>query len=213
MGYHSFKVRFSGWWKRRLHPLDERILVLGDSNSSRPDSYRCWPAILAKMLPDGIHVINDSFDGRTTGLDTKERNGCWCVHRRFAGYRPVDKVLIMLGTNDVKMRYGPATADEIERNFRMIAEAIAEHIEIGRSVLLLPPPIGAHLVEDFEHADGRIAQVCAVIRKLCAEMQIPLLDTHTALNVSRHFEPDAIHFNEHGRRAMAELVYNYLYHN
>jgi hypothetical protein len=53
----------------------KRILVLGDSNSSRPNKKGCWPALVRKKLGGRVKIINDSSEGRTTMYDHGNRNG------------------------------------------------------------------------------------------------------------------------------------------
>jgi len=53
----------------------KRILVFGDSNSSRPNKKACWPTLVRKNLGIRFKVINDCSDGRTTMYDYGDRNG------------------------------------------------------------------------------------------------------------------------------------------
>jgi lysophospholipase L1-like esterase len=157
-----------------------------------------------------IHLVNDSADGRTTGFDKKELNACFCLNRRLAKYGPLDNVFIMLGTNDVKQRYGPPSAFEITRNLTTMVELIVRHHTNIQPVFLLPPPIGKDLVDDFNRADERIHQVCTVIRNFCAERKLHVIDTHSVLDISQHLKTDSVHLNAKGRQVVADVVHGYL---
>lgn len=211
MEYNSLKTLLCAWWMRRTHPSQKRVLICGDSNSSLPNLHECWPGILTRMTKGKIHFINDSVDGRTSGFDKKELNACLYLKRRFGKYGPLDYVFIMLGTNDVKMRYGPPSSNEIALNFKTIVELIVRHQENIQPTFLLPPPIGKGLGDDFYRADERIRQVCTVIRNFCAERKLPVIDTHSVLGVSSHLEADSVHLNASGRQVVANAVHSYLF--
>ena len=211
MGYNSLKMLLRAWWMRRMHPSQRRVLICGDSNSSLPDLHGCWPGILTRKTKGRIHFINDSVAGRTTGFDKKELNACLCLKRRLNKYGRLDHVFIMLGTNDVKRRYGPPSQLEIAHNLKTIVELIFGHQENIRPAFLLPPPIGKGAGDDFYRADERIRQVCIVIRNFCVEWKLPVIDTHSVLNVSKHLEADSVHLNAVGRQVVANAVLGYLF--
>lgn len=185
-------------------------MICGDSNSLRPGFRECWPGILTSKTNHRIHFINDSEDGRTTGFDKKELNACFCLGRRLAVYGPLDNVFIMLGTNDVKQRYGPPSAFEIERNLKTMVELIVRHHKNIQPAFLLPPPIGKDLADDFYKADERIPKVCRVIRNFCTKRQLSVIDTHSILDISQHLEADSIHLNAKGRQLIADVVHDHL---
>jgi lysophospholipase L1-like esterase len=89
-------------------------MVFGDSNAFRPGGgHTCWPALLEDKDSDHLNVFNESCKGRTTQYDTGERNGLGVIRDKLAAYTPLDYVIVMLGTNDVKSQYGPPRAADI----------------------------------------------------------------------------------------------------
>ena len=97
--------------------MKKRILCFGDSNtwgaiagdSERRDTEERWTGILQRELGDGYQVIEEGYNGRTTVFDDP-------VEGRLSGIRyfgpcldtqsPLDLVILMLWTNDLKKRFG-----------------------------------------------------------------------------------------------------------
>ncbi len=176
----------------------------------RPDRRHCWPAILARKTKGKFQIINDSAEGRTTGFDANELNSCFYLNRRLSVHGELDHVFVMLGTNDVKNRYGPARSSDIMFNMNMIIDLFYNHQKGINLVLLLPPPIGSALEDDFYGAEKRVAKVCKRIRELCTDRHLSLIDTHSILTIGKDLEPDTIHLNGSGRQMVADVVYSYL---
>lgn len=65
-----------------------------------------WPSVLASALGEGVTVIAEGLNGRTTGYDDHladcDRNGVKNLPTLLHTHQPLDLVIIMLGTNDMK---------------------------------------------------------------------------------------------------------------
>ena len=93
-----------------------RILCYGDSNtwgfvpSSDRDRYPVsirYPRVLASLLGDEYEVIEEGLPGRTVLLDDEvinvgNRNGSLVFGQIVYSHLPLDYVLILLGSNDLK---------------------------------------------------------------------------------------------------------------
>ena len=65
-----------------------------------------WPNVLAAGLGGKVRVVEEGMNGRTTVFpdptDAAERNGAVALPMLLTTHQPLDLVIIMLGTNDIK---------------------------------------------------------------------------------------------------------------
>ncbi|MDX8496861.1 SGNH/GDSL hydrolase family protein [Mesorhizobium sp. VK4C] len=65
-----------------------------------------WPSVLKAALGDGIEVIAEGLNGRTTAFDDHlagaDRNGARTLPTILTTHAPLDLIIIMLGANDMK---------------------------------------------------------------------------------------------------------------
>jgi lysophospholipase L1-like esterase len=110
------------------------VLCYGDSNTWGADPAGDarfahdlrWPGVLREALGDGWMVIEEGLCGRTTVFDDpimEGRNG-----RRYLGpcletHQPIDLVILMLGTNDLKSRFS-APVEDIAEGIGILGEMV-----------------------------------------------------------------------------------------
>ncbi len=67
-----------------------------------------WPNVLAARLTNKVRVIEEGLNGRTTCYDDPtvgfERNGAKALQMLLVTHQPLELLIIMLGTNDLKFR-------------------------------------------------------------------------------------------------------------
>ena len=91
----------------------KRIVCYGDSNTwgyvpgtgERYDENTRWPALLQKQLGEAYHVIEAGMNARTTSFDDPAcdfLNGRKGLMYVLLSAKPVDLLIISLGTNDLK---------------------------------------------------------------------------------------------------------------
>jgi lysophospholipase L1-like esterase len=101
------------------------VLCYGDSNTwgnipksdlRFPRDVR-WPSVLQSFLGDDYEVISEGLCGRTLKSDivSPEKNGIKYILPCILSSEPLDWVIIMLGSNDVKDKYC-LTPQDIARN-------------------------------------------------------------------------------------------------
>ncbi len=98
------------------------ILCYGDSNTwgQKPDKSGRFPAdvrwtgLLQKALGNDYYVIEEGLGSRTTDLDYARkpgRNGKTYLEPCLDSHNPLDYVILMLGTNDLKLDFNRSAAD------------------------------------------------------------------------------------------------------
>ena len=110
-----------------------RILCFGDSNTYgySPDGQRyeedsIWPGVMGKLLGDRFEVIADGKNGRTIAFDDPYMEGCngmRDIEASLEANAPLDLVILMLGTNDLKMYFNSNPA-EIADNLKSMCDLI-----------------------------------------------------------------------------------------
>src|SRR5687767_10512572 len=91
------------------------ILAYGDSLTFGADAETLgrhryedrWPTVLEQGLGGAARVIAEGLGGRTTVFDdfsaAADRNGARTLPTLLESHKPLDLVVIMLGTNDLKL--------------------------------------------------------------------------------------------------------------
>ena len=187
-----------------------RILVFGDSNAFRPDNSNCWPALLENEGRQNLNVYNESCDGRTSVYDMGERHGLRTVGRKLSIYSPLNYIILMLGTNDVKQKYGPPDTSEIVSGITQIIDFIDLNAKGALPVLMTPPPMGNVTSGELIDAQSRIPPIVAEYRLLAMNRDIRLVDIYTMLDIATDLQSDMIHLNADGRQKVAAAVWENL---
>ena len=141
------------------------ILAYGDSltygANPRPDGLRHayenrWPSVLEQGLGDNVRVIAEGLGGRTTAFDdgsaSSDRNGARILPVLLDSHKPLDLVIIMLGSNDLKPAiHGRAITASY--GIRKLIQTVRGHFvnpgEAQPEILIVSPP---HLVPT-KHAE------------------------------------------------------------
>ncbi|MEN3186564.1 MAG: SGNH/GDSL hydrolase family protein [Atribacterota bacterium] len=134
--------------------MDEKvILCFGDSltwgfnpqNGERYPREKRWTLLLEKELGEGWRTIEEGLNGRTTGFDDPiegDKNGRRHLPLLLESHRPLDLVVIMLGTNDLKARFGLSAA-EIAQSVGVLVDTVLRSGANSEVLLVAPPPLAA----------------------------------------------------------------------
>jgi lysophospholipase L1-like esterase len=189
------------------------VLLFGDSNThgtmpmpdlgfsgrfSREDR---WPGRLRKLLPEW-EVIDEGHPGRTTVHDDPvegaHRNGLTVLPALLESHRPLDLVLVMLGTNDLKERFSVNAGDialSLERLVRVIRASECGPDGGAPGVLLVAPPpiveVGC-LAGMFAGGAAKSMALAREIRAAAERAGVPFMDAGDVVRVS---PVDGIHYD------------------
>jgi lysophospholipase L1-like esterase len=206
-----------------------RILCFGDSNTwgqmpekkGRYAADERWTALLQRALGDAFDVIEEGLGSRTTDLDYSRkpgRNGKTYLVPCLQSQSPLDGVILMLGTNDLKIEYDRSAVD-IADAVRGLIDDIRAFARDGQGsapkILLLSPapinPRAAHFKELYTaYYNDRSAtvsgQLATELAKVAADTGCSFIDIApiAATGVDGvHLTPEA---HKHVAAAIAPIV-------
>jgi lysophospholipase L1-like esterase len=140
-------------------------------------------------------------------VEGAHRNGLSVLPALLESHRPLDLVLVMLGTNDLKQRFSVNACDiahSLERLVRVIKGSEAGPGGRAPGVLLVaPPPIveTGCLAGMFAGGAAKSRRLAAEIRAVAARLDVPFLDAGEVVAVS---PVDGIHYGAEANPALAE---------
>jgi lysophospholipase L1-like esterase len=197
------------------------ILCYGDSNTwgadvstggRFPRDVR-WPGVLQGLLGADYDVIEEGLGGRTTVWDDpieEHKNGKTYLLPCLESHAPLDLVIMMLGTNDLKARFGLTAFDIASGAATLVRHVLASTTgPDGRAPLVLllsPPPIGElrpNLSELLAGAPEKGVRLAGHFRYMAEALGCAFLDTTQFLVP----DPlDGVHLTADGQRVLAEQV-------
>lgn len=197
----------------------KRILCYGDSNTwgyipgsgeRYPEEVR-WPTRLQKLLREDYRIIEEGLNGRTAVVDDPiqpYRCGLEYLRPCLLSHRPLDLVVLMLGTNDTKRRFG-LSASEIARGIEQLVTAIQESgagLEGGTPQILIlsPPLIGTYSKnDDFEGTAEKSLDFAEEFFAVAEAYGCEFLDLGRHLSA---VENDGVHLTPGQHARLAELT-------
>lgn len=198
----------------------KRVLCYGDSNTwgydpvtkDRFDNDTRWTGVLGTVLGSDYEIIEEGLNGRTTVWEDPiegYKNGQAYLIPCLETHRPLDLVIILLGTNDLKKRFS-LSAYDIAEGARVLVSVVqrSQAGVQGRApqVLLLAPPATAKLTEFaemFEGAEGKSQRFSMHYGRVAHEMNCAYLDTSGIIASSLL---DGIHLEASEHRKLGQAV-------
>jgi len=186
------------------------VLCFGDSNTwgySPVDGTRYpldirWTGVLQKSLGADYRVIEEGLNGRTTFINEDERplrSGSDALPILLESHRPLDFVIIMLGTNDLKVEFN-LSVEEIAQGTKTLCEMVlnSEYLadNIPQILLVSPTHIGSTIMPDqeefFNQAREKSLQFAEHYEKAVAEIGVHFLDAANFVGPSK---VDGVHWD------------------
>ena len=204
--------------------MKKRILCFGDSNTygsnpagGRFDEATRFPKRLAALLGPDYTVLEEGLGGRTICFDDPVeggyKSGAAYLPPCLLSHNPLDVVVLMLGTNDAKQRFG-MNAHTIAQSLQQLVMQVRLYGmnaagERPRTLIVAPPHIGENLpdtglIENFgvqaiETSHGFAKEFLKISR-------IQKADFLDAAQFCAPSQRDAVHLTAQGHLALAESL-------
>ncbi|MDR0877157.1 MAG: SGNH/GDSL hydrolase family protein [Treponema sp.] len=203
------------------------ILCYGDSNTwghnprtkERYDHKTRWPMVLKSLLNKGCAeddpdwwIVEEGLCGRTSCREDDvegDRNGLRQLIPILESHKPLDIVIVLLGTNDLKIRFRPTPYD-IARGAQRIVTAVQDS-RTGpgntspKVIMICPPPTVE--ADGFKHLFGNSVELSKQLppqfEALAKESGAIFLDAGKHIKTST---ADGIHLEPEDHRKLAEAV-------
>jgi len=170
----------------------KNILCYGDSNTwgckpilspgviERFDIDVRWTGVMRRQLGEDFLVIEEGLNARTTvhddPVDGAHKNGKPYLLPCLETHLPLDLVIIMLGTNDLKSRFS-LSAFDISSGIRPLLEIVASIAPKNggvppQTLVIAPPPLArlsllADMFEGGTEKSGQLARHYEAVAALC----------------------------------------------
>jgi len=201
------------------------VLCFGDSNTYgavptlarvgrhrfAPD--RRWPGILRKHLGPGWLVVEEGHPSRTTlrddPIEGSHKNGLRGLPISLESHMPLDLVILMLGTNDLKQRFAASPSD-IADSIEVLAKAVMGS-ETGPGgaapavMIIAPPPMHEvdWLAEMFLGGAMKSQELGVRFAEVARRCGVAYLDAGTIVESST---VDGIHLDSDSHRTLGVAV-------
>jgi lysophospholipase L1-like esterase len=204
---------------------DRVVLAYGDSNThgtvpmeTLEDTGRFgpaerWPGVCAAELGAGWRVIEEGLPGRTTvhpdPIEGVHKNGLAVLPAVLETHRPIDLVVVMLGTNDLKQRFAVSALD-VGQSASLLLHTI-RHSYMGpasgqpRLLLVAPVPVEevGCLAEMFTGGAAKSRALAGHYGRVAARHGAEFLDAGEVVAVS---PVDGIHFDAAAHAALGRAI-------
>lgn len=196
------------------------VLCYGDSNThgqmpggltlDRYAFHERWPGVLARELGSAWRVIEEGLSGRTTvhddPIEGPGKNGRTYMRPCLMSHAPLDLIIIMLGTNDLKARFNQPPS-EVAMGIGCLIHDIRELTPGtgGRApeiLIVSPPP----MLEDIKAWEGIFKNAQQKSHELALQFEITadFLEVHffDAASVATCDPLDGFHINREAHEAL-----------
>lgn len=205
--------------------IHRTILCFGDSNTygamptlARSGRHRFardrrWPGVLARQLGSHWHVVEEGLPSRTTvhsdPIEGAHKNGLAALPTCLESHMPIDLVILMLGTNDLKSRFSVSPgdiADSLETLARFISSSETGPDGLAPKILVIsPPPIVEvdWFADMFRDGEEKSKHLGKLIEAMCLRRGIAHLDAASVVDTSAI---DGIHLDSDAHRELGMAI-------
>lgn len=195
------------------------ILCYGDSNTWGYDPMTGdrlpfgsrWTSVLAAELGPDYLIIGEGLNGRTTVFDDpmeEGRNGVRYLVPCLNTHRPLDAVVLTLGTNDTKYRFHVHASDIAMGMRRLVRTISAGECGVGgnppRIGIIAPVPVSERLHDGpFTGAHAIARGLSEAYRAVALESGSAFFDAQTVVPQPGH---DGVHLDAAAHLALGQAI-------
>lgn len=174
-----------------------------------------WPTVLQTGLGDDAVVIADGLNGRTTAFDDHladcDRNGARIFPTVLHTHLPLDAVILMLGTNDLKPGIA-GTALLATQGMRRLVTLIRQHAsplypQAPEILIVAPPPLNETAEPEFAAMFAGAVEQSSMLGSLYADLAdeqgVGFFD---ASSVAETTPVDGVHLDAANTRAIGRAL-------
>lgn len=208
----------------------KKILAFGDSNTwgfipgefnfetnraKRYPKHQRWGGVLSGLLGSDYEVIEEGLSSRTAVLDDPYSpvmtNGKSYLLPCLLSHHPLDMVVIMLGTNELKTRFNLNSFD-VSKGIRqliwLIRSLAVGVVSTHPEILIICPPVvieGVGIFKDqFVGAADKSKEMAEHYKYICQIEQCHFLN---AGEFAQSSVIDGIHLDSENQQALGQAVY------
>lgn len=201
----------------------QKILCFGDSHTYGFDPHHFqryrhpWPTVLQSLMKNSV-VYAEGLNGRSIQFDDpliKGKNGMKSLPKILLKHPYMDVIIVMLGTNDLRLVFHAQMEEIIDGMKRMIS--LIQRYQPQAAILLIsPPPLRKEVAfsmwkDDFDdtcyQASLQLANAYKEVAKTCA---CHFLDAAKYVQASPY---DCVHMSEEDHAVFARVVYEQFFSN
>ena len=205
------------------NPNAIKILCYGDSNTwgyipktgqRYPVNIR-WTGILQQALGGAYDLIEEGLNGRTINVDDAERVGrnskSYLIHC-LETQDPVNLIILLLGTNDLKERFH-RTAEQVTQGLEELIKTIKDYgtgkNKTNTKILIISPFLVDESVEgvkdEYLGGEQKSRQLGKLYEEVAKRNGCDFLDT---LPVVQPSKKDGYHLEPEEHQKLAEVFYS-----
>ncbi len=204
------------------------VLCYGDSNTygycpadgNRYAKEERWTGILQKKLGKGYQVAEEGCNGRTTVFEDPAepwKTGKFYLKPCLNTHKPIDTVILMLGSNDLKKNY-QAGAAQIADGAGALVDEIRSFLKkkqgFAPQIILVSPPEVSKAILDSPFRDAFDETAVARSKAFPKEYQRVAKEKDCMFfNAALYAPPsgiDGLHLSVDGHRKLADGLYQLL---
>lgn len=203
------------------------ILCFGDSNTwgydpatqTRFSNNIRWTGVLQNLLGTNFNIIEEGLNGRTTNVNEMEEHALG-YYRDFRSSMdlisilietnsPIDLVVVMLGTNDLKNNFNQSS-DDISTNMKLVCEAIINNDYFNSKTIILVSPThinesSPNLLDSFIGTAEKSKFLAKLYKKIADDLDLFFMDASQSVKTN---QIDGLHWDAMQHSDFANSIYN-----